>query len=102
MELKRRCAWVPDALLTPVRPVWVRRQVHTEVCPKSIVKAASLAWIEEYAVWRRLGRVADSSMSARQVDAFLVLDGELRAEHHDAKEQKTRRSGGFGGMRADD
>jgi hypothetical protein len=83
LEIKRRCAWVPAALLTTPRPVWIRNRIHTDVCPKSIVQAQSLGWIEEYAVWRRMGGVRTDELSAKQVDAYLVLEAELRAEQND-------------------
>ena len=49
-------------------------------CPKSIMSAQSLIWLEEYYAWRLLGGGDLSGASARQVDAFCVLEGELKAE----------------------
>lgn len=85
LEIKRRCAWLPSATLPAPRPVWVRNGVYTEACPKSLVQPQSLAWIEEFVAWRRIGGIRLDEMSARQVDAFLILDAELTAEHDDAK-----------------
>jgi hypothetical protein len=91
LEMKRRCAWVPAALLTPARPVWTRSRIHTEVCPKSLVQPESMAWIEEFAAWRRLGGLRMDRMSARQVDAFLILEEELRTEQNETARATARR-----------
>ena len=85
LEIKRRCAWLPERTLPAARPVWAHKGVYTEACPKSVVEPQSLAWIEEFLVWRRIGGTPLNEMSARQVDAFLILDAELTAERDDAK-----------------
>lgn len=57
-----------------------------------MVQAQSLAWIEEYAVWRRMGYLPAGELSAKQVDAFLVLETELRAEQNDKTPSAARES----------
>ena len=49
-------------------------------CPKSAVTAESLAWIEEFYAWKLAGGIDCQTMSARQADAFAVLERELATE----------------------
>lgn len=60
--------------------VWARRQVSTTTCPKSLISAQSLAFLEEYYAWKLLGQADFRTLSARQVDAFSTLESELRGE----------------------
>ncbi|HOQ46198.1 MAG TPA: hypothetical protein PK157_12835 [Bryobacteraceae bacterium] len=62
------------------RVVWARGNVATEECPKSYITAESLAWVEEFQVWKRLGYPRVEEMTARQVEAMLVLEAELAEE----------------------
>ena len=81
--MKRRCGWMPAALLTPEKVVWARKHVSTDTCPTSTVSAQSLAWIEQFYVWRRLGASYPGELSAREVEAFLVIEREAQAEESD-------------------
>jgi hypothetical protein len=54
--------------------------VATSECPKSLVTAESAAWLEEFQVWKRLGYPDVTEMTARQVEAMLVLEAELVEE----------------------
>lgn len=49
-------------------------------CPKPLVLAESVAWIESYCVLKRLGAGVAHSMAAKDVDAFLILEKLLAAE----------------------
>ena len=61
----------------------------TETCPKSYVTAESQTLVEEYLVRRRLNGLEFSQLSAREVEAFLILENALAAEmnndQHDTK-----------------
>jgi hypothetical protein len=57
--------------------------VSTDRCPTSIVSAQSLTWIEQFYVWRKLGANYPGELSAREVEAFLILEQEARAEESD-------------------
>ena len=59
--------------------MWVRKSVYLETCPRSYVTAASLGWLESFAMWKALGGHF-TDLSARTADAFSVLEKELRAE----------------------
>jgi len=78
LEIKRRCGWTPAALETPARVIWARHDAATVICPKSFVTAQSLAWVEEYLVRRKLGQKGIDGLGARDVEAFLILEHELR------------------------
>jgi hypothetical protein len=56
------------------RPVWARKGVGLHECPTSFITAASLRWIEEYFTRRRLGGWRVEELSARDAEAFGLLD----------------------------
>ncbi len=85
LEKKRRCGWSQTAETTGSRVVWARKQVSLEICPTSYVTAESLALVEEFFVRRRLGWPHTEDLSARQVEAFLILEKELAAEGSDGQ-----------------
>lgn len=60
--------------------VWARQGVSAERCPKSLITAQSQAWLEEYGVWKRLGSPERKELTARQVEAFLLLEDEFQKE----------------------
>jgi hypothetical protein len=60
--------------------VWARKTIAIESCPKSYVTAESEGLVEEFLVRRRLGGIDFDELSARQVEAFLVLEQALAAE----------------------
>ncbi len=72
LEKSRRCGWLRDST-EGGRPVWARKAISLERCPKSYISAESEAFVEEFLVWRRMGGARPWEMTARQVDAFVVL-----------------------------
>lgn len=78
--MKRRCGFLPAALETPERPVWVKGDAAATVCPKSLLTPQSLEWIERYYAWKLLGHGVIAPEDARTADAFCVLENEVRAE----------------------
>jgi hypothetical protein len=69
--------------------VWVRRGVALRTCPKSYITGESQTFVEEFFVRRRLGAGGIESLSARQVEAFVILEKALAREIGDAQ-QNTR------------
>jgi hypothetical protein len=69
---------MPDAV--PQIPVWARRNLVLFECPKSFVSGQSIAFVEAFALWKRFGRDAVERRTAREVEAFLILDSELAEE----------------------
>jgi hypothetical protein len=86
LEMKRRCGWLPAALESPAKVVWARKRVSTDTCPTSLVSAQSLTWIEQFYVWRKLGPSYPGELSAREVEAFLILEQEAQAEESDGRQ----------------
>jgi hypothetical protein len=78
LEKRRRCGWLPGAGATGGPPVWARNNLKLDTCPKSYISAESEALVEEFLVWRRLGGLQLMELSARQVDAFVVLERAIR------------------------
>ena len=66
--------------------VWARKRVSTDQCPTSVVSAQSLTWIEQFYVWKKLGTNYPGELSAREVEAFLILEQEARAEESDGRQ----------------
>ena len=71
---------MPETEREPERVVWARKRVAASRCPKSLITAESLAWLEAYLVRRRLGGPPADELPAREVEAYLVLERELVAE----------------------
>jgi len=71
---------MPAALETPEKVVWARMRVSTDTCPTSLISAQSLTWIEQFWVWRRLGPSYPGELSAREIEAFLILEKEAQEE----------------------
>jgi len=60
--------------------VWARKDVAIETCPQSYITAESQTLVEEFFVRRRLNGIQISELSARQVEAFLILEQALGGE----------------------
>jgi len=60
--------------------------VATDICPKSLITAERLGWIEEFLVWKRLRLDLRSNLRARQAEAFLILEEQLALEEHGGSE----------------
>jgi hypothetical protein len=63
--------------------------VAVDSCPKSYITAESEGLVEEFLVRRRLGGINFGELSARQVEAFLILEQALTAE--DLASRRTER-----------
>ncbi len=79
LETRRRCGW-QESPAAAAGPVWVRRTVAINSCPKFYITAASEGMVEDFLVRRRLGGMDFRHMSARQVEAFVVLEQALAEE----------------------
>jgi hypothetical protein len=65
--------------------VWARKGVSLQTCPKSYVTGESLALVEEFLVRRRLRGNEFSGLSARQAEAFVILERALATETNDVQ-----------------
>jgi len=61
-------------------PVWLRGTLAVESCPKSYITSESECMVEDFLVRRRMGGIDFRSLSAWQVEAFLVLEQALAEE----------------------
>jgi hypothetical protein len=59
--------------------------VAAEVCPVSYITGQSLAWIEQYAVWKMLRAPVIEELSAKTVEAFCLLESEMAKEASDGQ-----------------
>jgi hypothetical protein len=86
LEKRRRCGFLTEFEHGSERAIWARKQVVATNCPKSSITSESLSWIDDYCAWKLAGGMDYRTMSARQVDAFCVLERELTAERRDARD----------------
>lgn len=63
--------------------MWARKHVLVSECPKSYVSAESMAFVEDFSFRRRFGQVDPIHLTARQADAFMILESELAREIKD-------------------
>ncbi len=87
LEEKRRCGWLGRKEAAPPRVVWARGGVGTTECPRSFISADSVGWLEEFVVWKRLGRPDLLGLGAREAEAMLLLDRELSEEVRRGQQQ---------------
>ncbi len=66
--------------------IWARRGVALTRCPKAEIRAESEALVEEFLVRRRLGGTNFGELSARQVEAFVILESALAEERNDGEQ----------------
>jgi hypothetical protein len=89
LETKRRCGWLGVADDQRGAAVWARGGVAVTRCPRSLITGESEELVEEFIVRRRLGSMTVENMSARQVEAFVILESAL-AEEKKNGERRTR------------
>jgi hypothetical protein len=85
LETKRRCGWKGFEEDDRAPLVWARRGAAARTCPTSFVTAESLGLVEEFSVRKRLGLWDMAGLTARQVEAFVILEKELAAEGNDGQ-----------------
>ena len=74
----RHCAFANEPAAP--RPIWSRRGVVAMQCPKSLITAESLSFIDEFQIWKRFGCADVGSMNARTVEALSILESEWQKE----------------------
>jgi hypothetical protein len=89
LESRRRCGWQGIPSDERAAPVWVRKGAAAAACPRSYITAESELLVEDFLVRRRLGATQLDQLSARQVEAFLILERALEEEkengHHNTR-----------------
>lgn len=64
-----------------MRPVWARSQIICTQCPKSLISADSLSFLEQFHTWKAAGRGSLLSVEAKSADAILTLEHEWQKEN---------------------
>jgi hypothetical protein len=90
LEQKRRCGWLGVDAPPMQRLVWARRNVGLDRCPKPYITAESQSLVEEFFIRRRFRGFPANQLSARQVEAFVILEKELTAEVEDGRRSRSR------------
>jgi hypothetical protein len=77
LEVRRRCGFLGEEQRGAPRVVWVRGAAASEECPRSLVTPASIEFVEKFFA----SKVSSTGeLTAREVEAFLLLEKEWRAE----------------------
>jgi hypothetical protein len=74
LQKKRNCAWSEVQPPPSQRAVWARGDVLTTQCPKSIITAESLSFLDEFQAWKQLGSWDPSRLNAKSADALMILE----------------------------
>ena len=80
MEAKRRCGFIAPELRGPKKVVWGHGGTATDECPKSLISPESLEFVEKFLVWKFSGGGGFGEITAREADAFMMLEEEWRRE----------------------
>jgi hypothetical protein len=84
LEITRRCGWAQGGQQSISHVVWVRGRISTDECPKSMITAQSMGWVEEFLVSKRLGLTLPFDANVRKAEAFLILEEQLELEKQSA------------------
>jgi len=71
---------VPHGQPAPPTPIWVKRDLVLFECPRSFITGQSASLLERYALRKRWGDADYRNASAKEVEAFLILDAEMESE----------------------
>jgi hypothetical protein len=80
LEQKRRCGWLQLGEDDSSKPIWARGHISLTTCPKSYITGESMARVEDFFVRWRFGRINLEEMTARETDAFLILEEAMTVE----------------------
>ena len=57
-------------------------------CPKSVITAQSLYFIEQFKVWKHFGATDVLSMNAKTAEAFVILEEAVQVEKQRGEVEK--------------
>lgn len=60
--------------------MWARGRAASEECPNSLIAPRSIEWVERFHAWKFTGGRELEQLSARDADAFLQMEEEMRTE----------------------
>ncbi|MFL6352381.1 MAG: hypothetical protein ACJ74Z_11105 [Bryobacteraceae bacterium] len=84
----RNCAWADKGQAVSERAVWARGGVFSTQCPKSVITAQSLYFIDQFAFWKEFGGKSIWGIEAKTAEALLVLDQAWRMENQNGEVQE--------------
>lgn len=84
MEESRQCGWRGERQ-AGVKAVWARYGSATNRCPKTVITADSVAWLDQWAIWRQTGRGVSAEWSAKDLEAMAVLEQAWERMQHEAR-----------------
>lgn len=84
----RNCAWVNREPPEKAKVVWSRGEVFSVQCPKSIITAQSLYFLEQFVSWKQFGGYDLWSIEAKCADAFMVVEQAWQLENQSGKVEK--------------
>jgi len=67
--------------------IWARGSVVAFHCPKSIITAQSLYFLEQFRIWKEFGGGTPWSIEAKAAEAILFLEGVWRKEKKHGEEE---------------
>ena len=70
--------------------MWARKQIALTTCPTSYITAESQTLVEEFFVRKRLGAMDLEQLTARQAEAFVILERELAIEMNDGQHNSSQ------------
>ncbi len=68
--------------------VWIRKDVMLQTCPTSFITPSSQAYVEEFFVRRRFGAIDPRELTAREVEAFALLEKLFTNEIRDGQQDR--------------
>jgi hypothetical protein len=77
----RNCAWIDASQAESRRAVWARGGFITFHCPKSLITAQSIHFLEQFRMWKEFGGGTPWLMDAKTAEALLVLEQVWRKEN---------------------
>jgi hypothetical protein len=80
----RKCAWLGVFDEESALPVWACGSTMAFRCPKSIITARSISFIEQFLYWRQVGGDV-WEFDAKVADAMLLLQEETAKENENEK-----------------
>lgn len=75
LEERRRCGW-RESGEGNAQAIWVGRGSSASRCPKTVITADSVAWLEMWTGWRLAGRAPEACWSAKDLEAMGTLENE--------------------------
>ena len=68
--------------------MWARNGIVSHDCPKSVITAQSLYFLEQFRYWKQLGGMNANAIEAKTAEAIAVLEEAWRVENQRGEVQK--------------